>query len=71
LWLICFRASPFPKQTNGKMSTRSRIVQAIEEIAAAQKKTLAPLADDLALTSSGLDSLCFALLVGLLPKCLK
>jgi hypothetical protein len=53
------------------MSTRSRIVQAIEEIAAAQKKTLAPLADDLALTSSGLDSLCFALLVGLLPKCLK
>jgi acyl carrier protein len=45
------------------MSTRSRIVQAIEEIAAAQKKTLAPLTDDLALTNSGLDSLCFALLV--------
>jgi acyl carrier protein len=38
-------------------------VQAIEEIAAAQKKTLAPLTDDLALTNSGLDSLCFALLV--------
>jgi acyl carrier protein len=45
------------------MSTRSRIVRAIEEIAAAQKKTLAPLTDDLALTNSGLDSLCFALLV--------
>jgi len=45
------------------MSTRSRIVQAIEEIAGAQKKTLAPLTDDLALTNSGLDSLCFALLV--------
>jgi acyl carrier protein len=45
------------------MSTRSRIVQAIEEIAAAQKKTLAPLSDGLALTNSGLDSLCFALLV--------
>ncbi|MEA2758909.1 MAG: hypothetical protein QOH65_1522 [Methylobacteriaceae bacterium] len=45
------------------MSTRSRIVQAIEDIAAAQKKTLAPLTDDLALTNSGLDSLCFALLV--------
>jgi acyl carrier protein len=45
------------------MSTRSRIVQAIEEIATAQKKTLAPLTDDLTLTNSGLDSLCFALLV--------
>ena len=38
-------------------------MQAIEEIAAAQKKTLAPLTDSLALTNSGLDSLCFALLV--------
>jgi acyl carrier protein len=38
-------------------------VQAIEDIAAGQKKTLAPLTDDLALTNSGLDSLCFALLV--------
>jgi acyl carrier protein len=38
-------------------------VQAIEDIAAAHKKTLAPLTDDLALTNSGLDSLCFALLV--------
>jgi acyl carrier protein len=45
------------------MSTRSKIVQAIEEIAAAQKKTLAPLSDGLPLTNSGLDSLCFALLV--------
>jgi acyl carrier protein len=45
------------------MSTRSSILTAIEEIAAAQKKNLAPLTDDLALTNSGLDSLCFALLV--------
>jgi aryl carrier-like protein len=45
------------------MSTRSRILQAMQEIAAAQQKTLAPLTDDLALTNSGLDSLCFALLV--------
>jgi acyl carrier protein len=45
------------------MSMRSNILKAIEEIAAAQKKTLAPLTDDLALTNSGLDSLCFALLV--------
>ena len=45
------------------MSTRAKILQATKEIAAAQKKTLAPLTDDLALTNSGLDSLCFALLV--------
>ncbi|MEA2840597.1 MAG: hypothetical protein QOF41_1927 [Methylobacteriaceae bacterium] len=45
------------------MSVRSSILTAIEEIAAAQKKNLAPLTDDLALTNSGLDSLCFALLV--------
>jgi hypothetical protein len=35
----------------------------MQDIAATQKKTLAPLTDDLALTNSGLDSLCFALLV--------
>jgi acyl carrier protein len=45
------------------MSIRSSILTAIEEIGAAQKKPLAPLTDDLALTNSGLDSLCFALLV--------
>jgi acyl carrier protein len=45
------------------MSIRSNILKAMQEIAAAQKKTLAPLTDDLALTNSGLDSLCFALLV--------
>ncbi|GAC1337587.1 MAG: acyl carrier protein [Beijerinckiaceae bacterium] len=45
------------------MSTRLTILTAIEEIAAAQKKTLAPLTDDLVLVNSGLDSLCFALLV--------
>lgn len=45
------------------MSVRSNILKAMEEIARAQKKTLAPLREDLALTNSGLDSLCFALLV--------
>jgi acyl carrier protein len=45
------------------MSARSRILQAMQEIATSQKKTLAPLSDDLPLTNSGLDSLCFALLV--------
>jgi hypothetical protein len=45
------------------MSTRLTILTAIEEIAASQKKALAPLRDDLVLVNSGLDSLCFALLV--------
>ncbi len=45
------------------MSARTKILKAIEEIAAAQNKKLAPLTDDLVLTNSGLDSLCFALLV--------
>ena len=45
------------------MSTRATILRAIGDIAAAQNKKLAPLTDDLALTNSGLDSLCFALLV--------
>ena len=45
------------------MSVRTSVIRAIEEIAAIQKKSLAPLTDDLALTNSGLDSLCFALLV--------
>jgi acyl carrier protein len=45
------------------MSTRAKILRAIGDIAAAQNKTLAPLSDDLPLTNSGLDSLCFALLV--------
>jgi hypothetical protein len=35
----------------------------MQDIATSQKKTLAPLSDDLPLTNSGLDSLCFALLV--------
>jgi acyl carrier protein len=35
----------------------------MQDIAVAQKKTLAPLTEELALTNSGLDSLCFALLV--------
>src|SRR5947209_1455544 len=58
LWL-----TPVSRRTSPEMSIRSNILMAMEGIAAAQKKTLAPLTDDLALTNSGLDSLCFALLV--------
>jgi acyl carrier protein len=45
------------------MSVRPIILQHIVRIAEQQKKTLAPLADDLPLLESGLDSLCIAILV--------
>ncbi len=45
------------------MSIRSTIVPEIEKIAAEQNKPLQPLTDDLVLLDSGLDSLCFAILV--------
>ena len=45
------------------MSARLTILSHIEQVAIEQKKTLAPLADDLPLLDSGLDSLCFAILV--------
>lgn len=45
------------------MSTRKVIFDEIHRVAANQKKTLAPLTDDLSLHDSGLDSLCFAILV--------
>ena len=48
------------------MSTRSLIISQIQQVATEQKKTLAPLTDDLSLLDSGLDSLCFAILVSLL-----
>jgi acyl carrier protein len=52
------------------MSTRLTILAAIREVAAEQGKTLAPLADDLPLMESGLDSLCFAILVARLEDTL-
>jgi acyl carrier protein len=45
------------------MTTREIIISQIQQVAAEQKKTLAPLTDDLSLLDSGLDSLCFAILV--------
>jgi acyl carrier protein len=45
------------------MTTRATIIAQIQQVAAEQKKTLAPLTDDLSLLDSGLDSLCFAILV--------
>jgi acyl carrier protein len=46
-----------------RMSIKATILSQIEKVAAEQNKTLAPLTDDLALLESGMDSLCFAILV--------
>jgi len=47
------------------MSIRLTILQQLQQIALEQEKSLvAPLNDDLPLFESGLDSLCFAILIG-------
>ena len=45
------------------MSIRSTILSEMQKIATAQNFTSAPLTDDLLLSDSGFDSLCFAILV--------
>ena len=50
------------------MSTRATIAAEIEQLAKEQNKRLAPLSDDLILLDSGLDSLCFAILVARLEQ---
>ena len=45
------------------MSTRSRIVEAMKQIAEEQQVTLPPLEDNLSLHDTGFDSLAFAILV--------
>ncbi len=52
------------------MSVRLTILSQIEEISAEQKRNLQPLQDDLVLSESGLDSLCFAILVARLEDLL-
>jgi hypothetical protein len=50
------------------MSTRATIAAEVEQVAREQNKRLAPLSDDLILLDSGLDSLCFAILVARLEQ---
>jgi acyl carrier protein len=45
------------------MATRLTITSEIQKVAAEQNVKLAPLSDELVLVDSGLDSLCFAILV--------
>ena len=45
------------------MSVRSKVIEAIQQIAKEQHVTLPPLTDDLSLHETGFDSLAFAILV--------
>jgi acyl carrier protein len=52
------------------MSVRSTVLAHLEQVAKEQRKKLAPLSDDLVLLESGLDSLCFAIIVARLEDAL-
>ena len=52
------------------MSIRSDITAVFAQVAKEQDKKLAPLSDDLGLLESGLDSLCFAIIVARLEDSL-
>ena len=45
------------------MTVQAMIFEQFEQVARDQEKTIAPLSDDLVLLDSGLDSLCFAIVV--------
>ncbi len=50
------------------LSIRSRVIAQVQQVADEQEKQLRPLVDDLALLDSGLDSLCFAIIVARLEQ---
>jgi hypothetical protein len=52
------------------MNVRSEVVTQFKQVAQEQGKRLAPLTDGLELLDSGLDSLCFAILVSRLEDAL-
>jgi acyl carrier protein len=52
------------------MSLRSTIISEFERVAKEQNKESVPLSDDLVLMDSGLDSLCFAIIVARLEDAL-
>jgi acyl carrier protein len=53
------------------MSVRSSIISQFEQVAKEQHKRLAPFADNLTLLDSGVDSLCFAIIVARLEDALS
>jgi acyl carrier protein len=52
------------------MDVKSEIIAQFNQVAEEHDKRLAPLTDDLSLLSSGLDSLCFAIVVARLENSL-
>ena len=52
------------------MSVRSEILDQFKQVAQEQDKQLGPLSDELPLMDSGLDSLCFAIIVSRLETVL-
>jgi acyl carrier protein len=52
------------------MSVRSTVLSQFKQVATEENKTLAPLSDGLTLLESGLDSLCFAIIVARLEDTL-
>jgi hypothetical protein len=54
----------------GSVSIRSEVLAQFTQVAEEQNKELAPLMDDLPLLESGLDSLCFAVIVARLEDVL-
>lgn len=52
------------------MSIRTEVIAQFQKVAKEQDKRLAPLTDDLAFLDSGLDSLCFAIIVARLEDSL-
>jgi len=52
------------------MSVRFIVISQFEQVVKEQNKHLAPLSDDLVLLESGLDSLCFAIIVARLEDAL-
>jgi acyl carrier protein len=53
-----------------RMSVRSEVIALFQQLAEEHNRKLAPLADDLPLLESGLDSLCFAVMVARLEDVL-
>jgi hypothetical protein len=51
------------QQKGATVTIREAVLEQVRVVARRQKKTLAILSDDLALTESGLDSLCMAMIV--------
>ena len=58
------------RDISANMSIRSQILFQFETVAKEQNRELAPLSDDLELLNSGLDSLCFAIIVARLEDVL-